>query len=302
MRIEPGARPQPSLLQRQWLTELGVDRHFLDHLCRDDTFIDAAPDPALERSPASVQELLPKGRSSAASVAGSPGRVPDAASPSAGVTAAVAPGPAARPAGNKPVAAQETAVWMPVEPAADLAGLQQQVDVCQACGLHQARALAVFGAGQSREPDWMLVGEAPTTDDDRQGLPGQGRAGALLGAMLRSAGVNPDTQVYQTHLVKCRPLGNRTPTPEEIQCCSAYLRRQIALINPGRLVAMGRLAAQALTGHTAGLDDLRGKTFDYHCESGRTISLVVTHNPTALLSRPQHKLQAWRDLLYLRQS
>ena len=297
MRIEPGARPQPSPLQRQWLTELGVDRHFLDHLCRDDTFIDAAPEPAAARSPASAQQAPSKGRGAA-----SPGGEPVLASPSAGVAAAAVPRPVARPAGNKSVSADEAAAGMPVQPAADLAGLQQQVGVCQACGLHQARAIAVFGAGHSREPEWMLVGEAPTTDDDRQGLPGQGRAGALLEAMLRSAGVNPHTQVYQTHLVKCRPLGNRTPTPEEIQCCSAYLRRQIALINPGRLVAMGRLAAQALSGHTSALDDLRGKTFDYRCESGRTVPLVVTHNPTALLSRPQHKLQVWRDILYMRQS
>lgn len=284
--MSSGARPQPTALQRHWLSELGVDRYFIDHLCRDDTFVeqnDKAGDQGDPATPAA--RILPAKP------------VLDKASPP---TVPRIDAKAARhqapPSSPQPVAAQAPA------PAETLAGLQQQVSQCQACDLYQARARTVFAAGPDHHPDFMLVGEAPTTDDDRVGRPFQGRAGKLLYAMLQAAGIDVEKQVYMTQLVKCRPLGNRPPSPEEIQSCSAYLRRQIALVKPGRLVALGQLAAQALTGQSQPLDEQHGKIFTYSCESGSAIQVVVTHNPTALLSRPQHKLQVWRDLLYLRQS
>lgn len=284
--MSSGVRPQPTALQRHWLSELGVDRYFIDHLCRDDTFVeqnDKAGDQGDPATPAArilpAKPVLDKA-------------LPPTA-PRIDSKATHHQAPASSP---QPVAAQAPA------PAETLAGLQQQVSQCQACGLHQARARTVFSVGLDEQPDFMLVGEAPTTDDDRVGQPFQGRAGTLLYAMLQAAGIDVEKQVYMTQLVKCRPLGNRPPSPEEIQSCSAYLRRQIALVKPGRLVALGQLAAQALTGQSQPLDEQHGRIFTYSCESGSAIQVVVTHNPTALLSRPQHKLQVWRDLLYLRQS
>lgn len=283
-----GVRPRPSKLQRHWLVELGVDRYFIDHLCSDDTFASEVIQ-ATGTKPAKqgVPESAP-GHGTTAKPAGMPDPVAQlrrSATPSGQVVAH---------------AGATVSLEHALVPADSLAGLQQQVASCNRCDLHLARATTVFGLGVSDKPDFMLVGEAPTTDDDRVGQPFQGLAGSLLHAMLQAAGIDAGSQVYLSQLVKCRPLGNRPPSKEEIQCCAAYLRRQIALVQPGRLVALGQLAAQALTGQSLPLHELHGKAFQYQCESGRSIEVLVTHNPTALLSRPQHKLQVWRDLLHLR--
>lgn len=190
------------------------------------------------------------------------------------------------------------------EPAAEVArewgALQAQVAACEACGLCAKRRQAVFGAGAVQAPRWLVVGEAPGEQDDRHGEPFQGRAGTLLQAMLRAAGVVPDQPVYYTNIVKCRPVGNRTPEPEEIQACLPYLRRQIALLAPAGIVALGRLAAQALLETEADFESLRGQVHRLRKEDGGEVPLVVTYHPALLLSRPQHKGGAWRDLNLLR--
>jgi DNA polymerase len=292
MSLHDPVRPAPGALQKRWLAELGVDRYFLEHLCADDTFVDA---------PAAAE---PSSRQSARPSSVSPVRVPGiSATPAAGQASThVARGDAATPApgpDTRSQDAQQSAVERVVK-ADTLLALQEHARTCTACSLHAGRGSVVFGSGQSQGPQWMLVSEAPTTDDDRAGLPFQGRAGILLRAMLAAAGIDLDTQVYTTQLVKCQPLGNRPPSSDEIGACSAYLRRQIALIQPERLVALGQLAARALYVGPESPEHVQGLTLQYRCESGRQIPLLLTHNPTALLTRPQHKLQVWRDLMFMR--
>ena len=288
-------RPRPAPIQRAWLSELGLDRHFLEHLCRDDTFSDPAAAAVPKPHIANPADSIPQG---ASAVLGGQAIV---GSTKAGLAHAqvVTPDSDRRVVNSDTLQAPSDSL-PPLEPADTLHGLREQALACSRCALHTARATIVFGSGVDHQPAYMLVGEAPTTDDDRAGMPFQGRAGLLLQAMLQSAGINPNDSVYATQLVKCRPLGNRPPLEQEIQCCAAYLRRQIALVQPGCLVALGQLAAQMLTGQPQTLEQLRQAQLFYQCESGRRIPLSVTHNPTALLTRPQHKLQVWRDLMRLK--
>src|SRR5690606_34830476 len=174
--------------------------------------------------------------------------------------------------------------------------LTSHIAECEACGLHRGRSHAVAGSGAEHVPEWLVVGEAPGSVDDRTGLPFQGKAGQLLQAMLASIQVTEQTPVFFTNLIKCRPLGNRTPTQDEIAACMPYVRRQIALLEPHRILALGSLAAQALLGLQDDLEALRGKVHSVRSEAGKDIPLVVTYHPTALLLRPQHKPDAWRDL------
>lgn len=184
-------------------------------------------------------------------------------------------------------------------PVGDLAALREQVLQCRACALCEGRSQAVFGEGALASVEWMVVGEAPGDHDDRTGRPFQGDAGALLTGMLAAMGVADDS-VYFTNLIKCRPLGNRPPSRDEIAACLPYLRRQIALLAPRRILALGRLAAQALTGGGAELDQLRGAVHAFEGEDGRRIPLVVTYHPASLLLQPQHKPEVWRDLILAR--
>ena len=295
MSVQHPHRPRPAPMQKAWLSELGLDRYFLEYLCRDDTFSDPAaaaePEAPLENPADSTSQWAP-------AVLGDQAIVGSTKAGLAHVKAAT-PGTDRRAAkSNTPQIPDDS--LPPLVPADTLQGLHEQARACSRCALHTARATTVFGSGVDHQPAYMLVGEAPTTDDDRAGMPFQGRAGLLLQAMLQSAGINPDDSVYATQLVKCRPLGNRPPLEQEIQCCAVYLRRQIALVQPGRLVALGQLAAQALSGQSHTLEQLRQAPLFYQCESGRRIPLSITHNPTALLTRPQHKLQVWRDLMQLK--
>jgi DNA polymerase len=174
--------------------------------------------------------------------------------------------------------------------------LQAHVATCDACALHASRGQAVFGTGATQRPAWMIIGEAPGNQDDRVGLPFQGRAGSLLQAMLASVGVLPDTPVFYTNIVKCRPLGNRPPEAEEIAACMPFLRRQIDVLQPQRILTLGRLAAQALLGVDADLEALRQKVHHFRDESGRLVPLVATYHPASLLLRAHHKADAWADL------
>jgi DNA polymerase len=178
--------------------------------------------------------------------------------------------------------------------------LREQVRQCRACQLCEGRSQAVFGEGAQEAPDWMVIGEAPGDHDDREGRPFQGDAGELLAGMLAAMGVKAEGRVFFTNLVKCRPLGNRPPSSGEIAACLPYLRRQVALLAPRRILALGRLPAQTLTGGNAGLDQLRGTVHTFEGEDGRRIPLVVTHHPASLLLQPQHKPDVWRDLILAR--
>lgn len=170
--------------------------------------------------------------------------------------------------------------------------LKQRVTACTACGLHQTRTQTVFGVG-NRSATWMVIGEAPGADEDKQGEPFVGRAGKLLNEMLRAAGL-PREQVFIANVLKCRPPENREPRPEEVAHCEGFLKEQVALVRPKIILAVGRIAAQNLLKTDIPIGKLRGKRFEY----GDGIPLVVTYHPAYLLRSPSEKRKAWDDLRF----
>jgi DNA polymerase len=169
--------------------------------------------------------------------------------------------------------------------------LAERVAQCRLCALCETRIQTVFGVGD-RGARWMIVGEAPGADEDRQGEPFVGRAGQLLNSMLRAAGFARH-EVYIANVLKCRPPRNRDPSPEEIEQCRPYLDRQIELIAPRLILAVGRIAGQQLLDSRAPVGRLRGKVHRYGI---RNIPLVVTYHPAYLLRSPLEKRKAWDDL------
>lgn len=167
--------------------------------------------------------------------------------------------------------------------------LIDEIARCTRCDLHRGRTRTVPGAGD-HHADWMFIGEAPGEQEDLQGEPFVGRAGKLLDEMIRALGYRRD-QVYITNIVKCRPPGNRDPRPEEAAACAPYLKRQIALVEPEIILAVGRIAAQHLLKTNAPLSRLRGRVHDYE-----GIPLVVWYHPAYLLRNPPAKRQAYEDL------
>ena len=169
--------------------------------------------------------------------------------------------------------------------------LRAAVSVCRACSLCEKRKQAVFGVGSETGP-WLFVGEGPGADEDAQGEPFVGQAGKLLDAMLGALGIRRGREAYIANVVKCRPPGNRTPTPEEAAACAPFLDRQIALIRPKVIVALGKTAAVRLLERESSLGSLRGRTHRYG-----EIPLVVTYHPAYLLRNLPDKAKAWEDLL-----
>lgn len=174
--------------------------------------------------------------------------------------------------------------------AADWQALERQVADCRQCELCEGRRQTVFGVGD-RHARMMVIGEAPGAEEDRQGEPFVGRAGQLLNAMLRAAGLSRE-QVYIANILKCRPPNNRDPQPAEVAQCLPYLRRQIELVAPRLLLCVGRIAAQNLLQTAQTIGRLRGKT--HHLETG--LPVVVTYHPAYLLRSPGEKRKAWQDL------
>ncbi|MCP5143849.1 MAG: uracil-DNA glycosylase [Gammaproteobacteria bacterium] len=169
------------------------------------------------------------------------------------------------------------------------------VAACTACELHTTRKQTVFGVGD-RAARWLIVGEAPGADEDRQGEPFVGRAGQLLNSMLGALNLKRE-QVYIANILKCRPPGNRDPKPAEVVHCERYLQRQIALLNPAIILAVGRIAAQNLLKIDTPIGRMRGQRYTYHPGE---IPVVVTYHPAYLLRSPQDKRKAWEDLLLAR--
>jgi len=174
--------------------------------------------------------------------------------------------------------------------------LQEMVAACTRCGLHATRTQTVFGVG-NRGARWMFIGEAPGAEEDKQGEPFVGRAGQLLTSMLKALGFRRE-DVYIANVLKCRPPGNRDPRPEEARACRGYLERQIELVSPTLIVAVGRIAAQNLLATDTPLGKMRGKV---HALGARRWPLVVTYHPAYLLRSPGEKRKAWQDLLFARQ-
>jgi DNA polymerase len=173
--------------------------------------------------------------------------------------------------------------------------LMQQVENCQLCELHATRTQAVFGVG-NQQADWLIIGEAPGADEDRQGEPFVGRAGQLLNEMLKAIGLQRE-QVYIANILKCRPPNNRDPKPEEAASCSPYLQRQIELIQPKVILALGRIAAQRLLQCNTSLARLRGQV--HHLDTSPS-PVIVTYHPAYLLRSPAEKRKAWQDLQFAR--
>ncbi|TSE19430.1 uracil-DNA glycosylase, family 4 [Tepidimonas alkaliphilus] len=247
---------------------------------------------------------------------------------SADAMAAVRSGPASR-AGSPtgwavPVQAEPTAATSPVPPQpplgdpapppdpaphADIAtldwpALEAAIHACQRCGLAACRQRAVPGVGD-RRPTWLIVGEAPGEEEDRQGEPFVGRAGRLLDRMLAALDLQRGHGVYIANVLKCRPPRNRNPEPEEIARCAPYLLRQIALLQPRLVLALGRFAAQTLLAEggclppaeaaRAPLGRLRGRVFQARLGE-LTLPVVVSYHPAYLLRNPVDKGKAWADL------
>ena len=168
--------------------------------------------------------------------------------------------------------------------------VQQDLGECKRCRLHSGRNRIVFGEGSPRA-DLVFVGEGPGFDEDRQGRPFVGRAGKLLDKMIGAIGLRRE-DVYICNVVKCRPPENRTPEAEEAEACSPFLLRQIAVLRPRVVCALGACASQTLLGTSNAISKLRGKVHLW-----RGMPLVCTYHPAYLLRNPAQKAQTWQDLL-----
>jgi DNA polymerase len=167
--------------------------------------------------------------------------------------------------------------------------LQQEVANCRQCALCQTRTQTVFGSG-NKNPDWLFIGEAPGEQEDLQGQPFVGAAGALLTEMLRAIGLKRE-DIFIANILKCRPPGNRDPHVDEMNACRPFLNRQIALIQPKIIVAVGRIAAQQLLNTDIAIGKLRGKVYEVN-----NTPLCVFYHPAYLLRSLSQKAKAWQDL------
>lgn len=286
----PLTERQRAMLQvmglRVWpapLAESAAPMH--DH----DTVADAAIDPAREVAPETAKDVV-TGTSSDAAQAPREAKI---TSPTLPAHPAVKP---VRPERATAVAAREA----PAEPFPEGVGqmdwpdLRQAVQTCTACRLCQGRTQTVFGTGNPRA-HWMVVGEAPGEQEDLQGEPFVGKSGQLLDNILRALTLSrsdgpPEQQVYIANTVKCRPPSNRNPEPDELAQCEPFLLRQLALVQPRVIVAMGRFAVQSLLRSTEPVGRLRGQVHRY-----QGVPLIVTYHPAYLLRNLADKAKAWED-------
>ncbi|HEX7811853.1 MAG TPA: uracil-DNA glycosylase, partial [Burkholderiales bacterium] len=163
---------------------------------------------------------------------------------------------------------------------------------CTACALHRQRKQAVFGVGDEKA-EWLFVGEGPGAEEDARGEPFVGQAGKLLDSMLAAIQLKRGENVYIANVVKCRPPGNRNPEPAEAHACEPYLMRQIELIRPKLIIALGKVAAQNLLGSDATISSMRGRLHTY-----RGTPLIVTYHPAYLLRTLADKARSWEDLCF----
>lgn len=177
-------------------------------------------------------------------------------------------------------------------PTMDWESLEATVAACRRCGLCESRTRTVFGVGD-READLLVIGEAPGEQEDRRGEPFVGPAGQLLDQMLRAIGLGRDHGVYIANILKCRPPGNRDPAQEEVRQCTPYLNRQIALLRPKAILAVGRIAAHYLLDADEPLRAMRSRAWTY---GEADIPVIVSYHPSYLLRTPADKAKAWQDL------
>jgi uracil-DNA glycosylase family 4 len=174
--------------------------------------------------------------------------------------------------------------------------LKEAIRTCTGCDLYKTRIQGVVGVGDEKA-DWLIIGEAPGADEDIQGEPFVGQAGKLLDAMLAAIGLKRGENVYIANVLKSRPPGNRNPAPEEVAACMPYLERQIQLIRPKIILALGRFAVQSLLNTEESIGRLRGRVHQY-----QGTPLVVTYHPAYLLRNLPDKEKAWEDLCLARET
>lgn len=208
--------------------------------------------------------------------------------------------PAAAAAAPQPVPAPVVALRPTGVAAMDWDALRAAVSACRACTLCERRTQTVFGVGHP-QAQWMLIGEAPGEQEDQQGEPFVGKAGQLLDNMLRAVGLTRSEapaheQVYIANVLKCRPPQNRNPEPQEVAQCEPYLLRQIALVQPKLILAMGRFAVQSLLKTGEPIGRLRGRVHEV-----QGVPVVVTYHPAYLLRNPLDKARSWEDLCLARE-
>jgi uracil-DNA glycosylase len=194
-----------------------------------------------------------------------------------------------------PTIAQGASAPVPAAAGESWDTIAAEVAECRKCGLCETRTRTVFGVGD-RNARWLVVGEAPGAEEDKQGEPFVGRAGGLLNSMLRGIGLARE-QVFIANVLKCRPPNNRDPAPAEVAQCLPYLERQIALLKPSIMLAVGRIAAQNLLATDTPIGKLRGNV---HSFGAAGIPLVITYHPAYLLRSPTEKRKAWEDLKFAR--
>jgi uracil-DNA glycosylase family 4 len=256
--------------------------------------------PALPRVSAESTDALVPAAEPAAVPATEPAPPP---TPSPSAVPQPMPAPAPMPRADRAARADPVAAPALASPVDGLGWeeLRAAVSACRACGLCETRTRTVFGAG-SQQAHWMIVGEAPGEQEDLSGEPFVGAAGRLLDAMLAALGLSRREAaaatpaagaagVYIANTLKCRPPGNRNPQPDELARCEPFLKRQIALLQPRIVVAMGRFAVQSLLRSSEPIGRLRGRVHRYE-----GVPLVVTYHPAYLLRNPADKAKAWADL------
>ncbi len=258
-------------------------------------FVNVPPDPSLvtllERAGREMLAPAPQAAPAATVAQNAPPETPPAPEPSrrgpppapaSAAQATAAPAPAAPP---RPAAAGPS---RPLAEIATLESLKFQFRNCQACGLAESRNRLVFGVGNPRPP-LLFIGEGPGADEDAQGLPFVGRAGALLTGLILASGLTRE-DVYITNMVKCRPPGNRNPEPPELDACRPILERQIELLQPRLIVTLGNVPLKALNPSAAGITRERGRVFQY-----RDWPVLPTYHPSYLLRNRAALPDCWQD-------
>jgi uracil-DNA glycosylase family 4 len=295
-----------SPLQQVWLEVLGVDAPWLATTKVAPLELDVVQGVASNRAP----NAKPSATSTSAPATAAPVKAPTRES-----APAVVKLESASKLSSTQLASNDLALRI-AKTHTNLDDLNEQIRACKACNLCQNRTQAVVGKGAQR-PAIMIVGEAPSEQEDRLNVPFSGRSGELLDKMLAAIGRQRDRDVYLTHVVKCRTPNSRNPQPEEMAACLPFLLAEIATIKPQLILAMGRSAALALLGQDAPLEMLREQLWSFDLATNRvlavapsptssfvssststvtSIPLIVTYHPAFLLSSPADKKRAWQDL------
>ena len=320
--MTPSPDPKPlqySALQLAWLHELGIDKPWLPGDARavpatsrgaqaeasgkaEARLNEAAvsnPSAAPAQSQvASVGQAtgMPSALNAELAVSTAKATATTARAPNRG--AASKPQQAAAPMSAVSIAAMTALTAAAAAAALDLESLTLAASACQACGLCRQRDQVVMGQGVT-QPAILVIGDGPGEQDDRKGLPFMAESGALLDQMLLTIGSARTRDVYLTNLVKCRPPGNRLALREEIAACQSYLVRQLELLRPFSILALGRVVAQSLLNTDEPLQNLRGRVHQLEI-AGQTIPLVASYHSGHLLNHPADKAAAWQDLQLLR--